>query len=99
MFINDSVISILISCASFKDRVSNSARFLLEETQQKVTDALYHEIKKNHEKPTKIFGHCIRALAEERRLGMVCKDLQEQIFLDWGDKLVFPDILMEMINT
>ena len=83
---------------SIADRASESSRIILEQADWTVTKALYSLILQNHRRPSVIFGHCIRVLSEERTVTATIKDNQESFWREWGDKVPFPTLMLEMIS-
>ena len=39
----------------------------------------------------------MRVLSEERSVSVALRDYEEEFWLQWGDKLDFPSLLLEMI--
>ena len=79
------------------DRASPEGRAKVEKAQWTVTQVLYRMIQRNHKKPSVVFGNCMRVLSEERSVSVALRDYEEEFWLQWGDKLDFPSLLLEMI--
>ena len=88
---------IYLFCSDFT--VSDEARIKVEQSQWTITQALRYLLHKSHPRPDITFAHCVRAITENRTHSVYSPQVESHIYVDWGDVVEIPPLLMELLPT